>query len=64
MQKTIPFTPPDAPFFLFHDSFPSFLHPPSTNNHFSPLFNMQVTFPCPLFYSFAAPKLINPCPII
>ena len=64
MQKTIPLTPPDAPFFLFHDSFPSFLHPPSTNDHFSPSFYMQATIPCPLFYSFAAPKLINPCPII
>ena len=66
MQKNT-ISPPDAPFFLFDDSFPSFMHPPSTNNHFPPSFYMRATFPCPLCYlcySSAAPKLIDPCLII
>ena len=64
MQKTIPFTAHDSPFFLFHDSFSIVLASAINQRSYSPSFFMQATFPCPLFYSFAAPKLINPCPII
>ncbi len=42
MQKTIPFTPPDAPFFnIMICLHPLRIHAPmtiSTNNHFFPLF--------------------------